>query len=120
MEKIAVYLARPDGIPGNVVAGGAAVAVDLPAFVSDLINGVFDAIVNSSVEQMKAYAALLADVARSVDQFTRVSDPAARALIASQRQRAILASLRAVLKPPHRRLAIKRGTRRRASSSPRA
>jgi len=45
--------------------------VDFPKFVSGLIKGVFQAIVESSIEQMRAYGELLANVAKSVDQFAR-------------------------------------------------
>jgi hypothetical protein len=44
-------------------------AVDFPAFVSDLVRGVFQAIVDASIEQMEAYADLLKSVTQSVDQF---------------------------------------------------
>jgi hypothetical protein len=45
-------------------------AVDFPAFVSGLINGVFSAVVNASIRQMEAYAALIAVAAKSVDAFS--------------------------------------------------
>ena len=44
-------------------------AVDFPAFVSDLVRGVFQAIADASIEQMEAYADLLESVTQSVDQF---------------------------------------------------
>ena len=44
-------------------------AVAFPTFVADLINGTFNAIVNASIRQMEAFANLLADVAKTVDQF---------------------------------------------------
>ena len=43
--------------------------VDFPQFVADLIEGTFNAIVNTSIRQMEAYADLVASVASSVDQF---------------------------------------------------
>jgi hypothetical protein len=43
--------------------------VDFPAFVSGLVNGVFKAVVDASMDQMKAYAELLSAVAKTVDQF---------------------------------------------------
>jgi hypothetical protein len=43
--------------------------VNFPGFVSGLINGVFHSIVTSSIEQMEAYAKLVADVSKSIDQF---------------------------------------------------
>ena len=54
--------------------------VDFPDFVSTLLNGVFDAIVDSSIRQMEAYAKLVAGVAKSLDEFTNenISDNEAR------------------------------------------
>lgn len=40
----------------------------LPAFVSALVTGTFQAVVDASVQQMQAYAELLASVAVSVEQ----------------------------------------------------
>lgn len=45
--------------------------VDFPAFVAGLIDGVFNAIVESSVKQMEAYAELVKNVAKSVDDFMK-------------------------------------------------
>jgi hypothetical protein len=45
--------------------------VDFPKFVSGLIQNVFQAIVDSSIQQMRAYGELLANVAKTVDQFAR-------------------------------------------------
>jgi hypothetical protein len=45
--------------------------VDFPKFVSGLIQNVFQAIVDSSIQQMKAYGELLANVAKTVDQFAQ-------------------------------------------------
>jgi hypothetical protein len=55
-------------------------AVDFPGFVADLINGVFDAIVDASIRQMEAYADLVDSVAKTVDRFIddNVSDDEAR------------------------------------------
>lgn len=68
--------AGEDFVPGAVEAGveqfGQLVQkVDFPQFVSGLIQGVFQAIVESSIEQMQAYGELLANVAKTVDQFAR-------------------------------------------------
>ena len=53
-------------------------AVDFPAFVSDLIEGTFDAIVDASIRQMEAYGELVKSVAATVDEFARsVPDEAA-------------------------------------------
>ncbi len=43
--------------------------VDFPAFVSGLVKGVFNAVVDASIQQMHAYAEMLAAVSKSVDQF---------------------------------------------------
>jgi hypothetical protein len=45
--------------------------VDFPKFVSGLIQNVFQAIVDSSIQQMRAYADLLSNVAKTVDQFAQ-------------------------------------------------
>ena len=45
--------------------------VDFPAFVGGLIDGVFNAIVNASIKQMEAYADLVKNVAKSVDQYMK-------------------------------------------------
>lgn len=44
--------------------------VDFPQFVASLLDGTFDAIVSSSIEQMEAYGKLVAAVSASLDQFT--------------------------------------------------
>jgi len=45
--------------------------IDFPTFVSSLIDGTFNAIVDSSIRQMEAYADLVAAVAKPLDQFTQ-------------------------------------------------
>jgi hypothetical protein len=66
MADIADYLAAPE----RTEASASLVAeVDFPAFVADLIGGVFGAVVDASVRQMEAYADLIAAVAASVDEF---------------------------------------------------
>lgn len=47
--------------------------VDFPSFVSDLIEGVFQSIVQASVEQMRAYAELVRSVASSLDEFAEAA-----------------------------------------------
>lgn len=54
---------------GARVAGALLQAVNFPTFVSGLIEGVFHAIVKSSIEQMEAYGKLVADVAKTLNQF---------------------------------------------------
>jgi hypothetical protein len=43
--------------------------VDFPKFVGGLIQNVFQAIVDSSIQQMRAYGELIANVAKTVDAF---------------------------------------------------
>ena len=50
-------------------AGALMDAVNFPTFVSGLIDGVFNSIVTSSIQQMEAYAKLVADVSKSLNQF---------------------------------------------------
>lgn len=44
---------------------------DFPGFVGGLIDGVFNAVVTASIDQMQAYAELVANVAKSVDEYMR-------------------------------------------------
>ncbi len=55
---------------GAKVAGLLLKQVKFPVFVASLIEGVFHAIVKSSIEQMEAYTAMIASVAKSLKQFT--------------------------------------------------
>jgi hypothetical protein len=59
-------------------------AIAFPTFMADLIKGTFQAIVNASIQQMEAYANLLSNVAKTVDQFMadNVSDNNARDYLA--------------------------------------
>jgi hypothetical protein len=50
-------------------ANGLVESVDFPTFVSGLIQGTFEAIVDASIRQMSAYTELLRNVAKSVDEF---------------------------------------------------
>jgi hypothetical protein len=45
--------------------------VNFPRFVAGLIDGVFNAIVTSSIKQMEAYADLVKNVSKSVDQYMK-------------------------------------------------
>jgi len=45
--------------------------VDFPKFVAGLIDGVFNAIVDSSIKQMQAYAELVKNISKSVDQYMK-------------------------------------------------
>jgi hypothetical protein len=58
----------PTGRAGEV-ARATLNAIDFPSFVASLIQGTFKAIVDASIQQMQAYAELLANVAKTVDQF---------------------------------------------------
>lgn len=76
------------GTTGRVgeVARATLEAIDFPNFVSGLIQGTFQAIVDSSVQQMQAYAEMLKQVASTVDQFMaeNVSDGMARDYLADR------------------------------------
>ena len=66
---------RDKGFEAQAAREGAAVAglllqeVNFPTFVSSLITGVFDSIVDSSIKQMEAYGSMVASVAKSLNQF---------------------------------------------------
>ena len=64
-------------------------AVDFPSFVGSLIGGTFTAIVDATAQQVRDYAALVADLAKSVDEFTRdrVTDDQARDFLHSRHGR---------------------------------
>ena len=66
---------------GNLVK-----TVDFPEFVGGLIHGVFQAIVDASIQQMEAFGELLAATAKSVGEFANdhISDDQAREQIASR------------------------------------
>ena len=59
------------GAPARTRQGELTSEVDFPAFVAGLIDGVFQAIVNASIQQMDAYADLVSSVARCVDGFRK-------------------------------------------------
>jgi hypothetical protein len=50
-------------------AGALSDELDFPAFVASLVNGTFNAMVDSSIRQMESYAELVAAVAKPLDQF---------------------------------------------------
>ena len=58
-------------------------AVDFPAFVADLLGGVFDAMVDASVAQMEAYTRLLEGATSAGEEF---AEGAASPRLAKQRQ----------------------------------
>ena len=61
-------------------------AIDFPRFVADLLKGTFNAIVDASIQQMEAYGELLANVAKTVDQFQadNITDNQARDYLAAK------------------------------------
>jgi hypothetical protein len=75
----------PTGRVGEV-ARATLNAIDFPSFVASLIQGTFKAIVDASIQQMEAYAALLANVAKTVDQFMNdnVTDGQAKDYLADE------------------------------------
>jgi hypothetical protein len=104
-ETVMEPLARPAAVPIARAAAGPAAdefspraasqvariteqtlnAIAFPKFVADLIKGTFQAIVDASIQQMEAYGGLLANVAKTVDQFMadNISDNAARDYLAA-------------------------------------
>jgi hypothetical protein len=58
----------PTGRVGEV-ARATLNAIDFPSFVASLIQGTFQAIVDSSIQQMEAYAELLKNTAGTLDRF---------------------------------------------------
>jgi hypothetical protein len=71
---------------GAEVAGALLNKVNFPDFVAKLIEGVFHAIVHSSIEQMEAYGKLVASVAQTLNQFRdeNVSDNQGRDQLVDQ------------------------------------
>lgn len=71
---------------GTEALGDAVAKVDFPKFVGGLIDGVFNAINNSTMAQLKAYAELVKNVSKSVEQFMtdNVSHNDARNQLANQ------------------------------------
>jgi len=101
MTKVAAFLAHKDWLAEPAAAGasadeppqlhalrGIAKEVDFPGFVASLVQGVFQAIVDASAQQMQAYAELVKEVSQSVDQFaeSHVADASSRHLV-PQRQK---------------------------------
>lgn len=60
--------------------------VNFPKFVAGLVQGVFNAIVDSSIKQMEAYGSLLKNVAKSVDEYMKdnITSNQARDYLASK------------------------------------
>ena len=85
--RVASYLADPDRLVSCEFANSVLSpndllgAVNFPSFVAGLINGVFGALVNASIQQMEAYAKLVAHASKSVSDFAAdtITDGKARA-----------------------------------------
>jgi hypothetical protein len=78
---------QPPPNPYTVENLGAAIAtVDFPGFVASLIKGVFQAIVDASIQQMEAFAELVKNVSKSVDEYMKdnVSENQARDYLAGR------------------------------------
>jgi hypothetical protein len=73
-------------------------AIAFPTFVADLIKGTFNAVVDASIQQMEAFGTLLANVAKTVDQFMsdNITDNQARDWLSATY-------------PEHLHVAVKRG-----------
>ena len=71
LRRIVAYVAAADALVA---------AVDFPSFVSSLIKGTFQAIVTSSIDQMNAYAKLIANISVTVERFKKdlITDEVAR------------------------------------------
>lgn len=73
--RVASHLVDPDRLVSQEFASPVltpndlVTAVNFPSFVSGLIDGVFGAIINTSIRQMEAYAKLVAHAAASVSEF---------------------------------------------------
>src|SRR6266568_2499609 len=71
---------------GSAALAGLVRDVNFPAFVSGLIDGVFNAIVTASIKQMDAYQKLVANVAKTVDEYMKdnITENAARDYLANR------------------------------------
>jgi hypothetical protein len=79
-------LSDPRVLDASAAAAALLHQVDFPEFVSDLIQGTFNSILNASIEQMKAYGKLIEQVAKAVDRFKEdsISDAQARDWLAQR------------------------------------
>jgi hypothetical protein len=69
VNKVGSGFKAQAALQGAEVAGVLLQKVNFPTFVASLIEGVFHAIVHSSIEQMEAYGKLVASVAQTLNQF---------------------------------------------------
>lgn len=88
LVKVTEFLAGTPEAAEKFAPQGWAENVDFPVFVSDLIKGVFDAMVNASIEQLNAYAELLKSVSASVDEFAVEDKAHEREATSAQKPRA--------------------------------
>jgi hypothetical protein len=84
---------RADDPPGLDLLRGLANEVDFPKFVSSLVKGVFQAIVDSSIQQMEAYAELMASVSQQLDAFIDDSGTASSAKAPVRQRQQLLATM---------------------------
>ena len=89
-QETATQRMKQSGAPaaqaGVDALGSAINKVDFPGFVGGLVEGVFNAIVTSSIRQMEAYGTLVANIAKSVDEYMRdnISENQARDYLAGK------------------------------------
>jgi hypothetical protein len=69
VNKVGSGFKAQAAMQGAQVAGVLLKQVNFPTFVASLIEGVFHAIVHSSIEQMEAYGKLVASVSQTLNQF---------------------------------------------------
>ena len=69
VNKVGQGFKAQAAMEGAKVAGALMKQVDFPKFVSSLVEGVFHAIVESSMQQMEAYGKLVASVSQTLNQF---------------------------------------------------
>jgi hypothetical protein len=102
MTKVAAFLADKDWLTEHTPAAGAgadeppqldalrgiAKQVDFPGFVASLVQGVFQAIVDASVQQMEAYAELVKEISKTIDEFaeSHVSGASTRPAVRQRQQ----------------------------------
>jgi hypothetical protein len=72
-------LGDPRVLDASAAAATLLEAVDFPDFVGDLVQGVFNSVVGSSIKQMEAYAQLIRQVSDTVGRFEKDSIGAAQA-----------------------------------------
>lgn len=102
--------------PGPVATLGArsaevVQAVNFPGFVAGLIQGVFQAIVDATAQQVREYANLVASLSRSVDAFSRdnVTDDQARDWLAQKHPQDLHVALPEPGRPGSPQVAPRRG-----------